>query len=200
MFHRLLSKTFFHKYLEHDEQILFIAHRHLIILFWDLLQLIALGVLLPIFMVASNPELFPAAFITCVFFILRFLHQFLLWFFDCWLFTNRGVIDIRWVNLFNRQTINVGYKHCEGMTVSVRGFWHTILQMGDMVLERDSSNTIMKLHNAYHPHSIEEKFLKAKEAWQSGDHHVNKEQEKIKLLLAEMLQEYAASRGINIEE
>lgn len=201
MFHTLLSKLFLTKYLEKDEKVLFIAHKHHIILFWDILQVVLLGCLVPFGLVFSNPGLFPVAVVVGVFFWLRFAHQFMLWFFDCWIFTNKGVTDVRWVNLFHRQTINVGYRHCEGMTVTVKGFWQTILRMGDMVLDRDAQNAPMLLHNAYRPHRIEERFLGAK----SAAAHDTKEgtgsgSEKIKVLLSEMLTEYAANKGISLED
>lgn len=199
MFHTLLSKIFLRKYLEQDEMILFIAHKHHIILFWDIIQVAILGVLIPFGLVFSNPQLYPVALIIGIVFWIRFLHQFMLWFFDCWIFTNKGVTDVRWINLFNRQTINVGYRHCEGMTVRIQGFWQTVLRMGDMTLDRDAQNTPMLLTNAYRPHRIEERFLAAKAAAAS---HKNpgESSEKIKHLLSEMLHEYAANKGISLED
>lgn len=198
MFHKLLSKLFLVKYLEPDETVLFIAHKHLIILFWDIFQVALLGILVPFGLVFSNHELFPVAVIVAVVFWLRFLHQFMLWFFDCWIFTNKGVTDVRWVNLFHRQTINVGYRHCEGMTVTVRGFWQTVLRMGDMVLDRDAQNAAMLLHNASRPHYIEERFMAAKAAATHSGPQENSE--KIKYLLSEMLNEYAANKGVSLED
>lgn len=200
MIHKsFLGKAIFNKYVEKDEKVLYIAHQHGIVLVWDVLQVWLLGVMIPWYLIMANHTLLPLAVLIAFFFWVRFIYKAFLWFFDCWIFTDRGVIDVQWVSLFHRRTINVDYRHCEGITVHVRGFWQTIFRMGDMVLERDSDTNIMRLRNGADPHKVEDKFIEAKAEAHTAHGNTSKSAQ-IKELLAEMLQEYASNKGITLED
>lgn len=199
MLHRsFIGKAVFRKYVEKDENVLFIAHQHGIVLYGDVLQFALLGAILPAYISTANPKLAPVSFLVTAFFTIRFLYKVFIWFFDCWILTDKGVIDVQWINLFYRRTTRTDYRHCEGITVVIKGFWQTVLRMGDMTLDRDSETHTMRLKNAANPHKVEERFIEAKAqiAAQSG----GSRSAKIKDLLAEMLEEYASQKGITFEE
>lgn len=201
MIHKsFLGTAIFKKYVEPGESVLFIAHQHGIVLYWDVLQMLLLAVGIPMFLVASNPELLPVALLIALVFGLRFLNKFALWFFDCWVFTDRGIIDIRWKSIFKRDTINVDYKHTEGITVRVQGFWQTIFRMGDMTLDRDSTTAVMMLHNAANPHKVQDRYMSAKAQALAGTNTMSSSTSKIKDLLSEMIQDYAQQKGISIDD
>lgn len=85
------------------------------------------------------------------------------------------------------------------MTVTIRGFWQTILRMGDMTLDRDAGALGMVLHQAYRPHRIEERFHAAKTAARTSG-SINQSSEKVKNILSEMINQYAAENDISLED
>jgi len=201
MIHKsFLGTAIFKKYVEPGESVLFIAHQHGIVLYWDVLQMLVFAIGLPMFIVSSNPELYPVAILIALFFGLRFLNKFALWFFDCWVFTDRGIIDIRWKSIFKRDTINVDYRHTEGISVRVRGFWQTIFRMGDMTLDRDSTTAIMNLHNAAHPNKVQDRYMAAKAQALIGSNTMGSSTAKIKDILSEMIRDYAEQKGISVHD
>lgn len=180
---------------------MYVAHKHIIMqashIFWFLL----FGLFIPWYLYASNPVLLWLSASILIVSWIKFLYSFVLYFFDCWVITNRGVIDVVWTSLFNRKSVRYTFDNFEGITTEINGFWNTVLRKGDVLLIRNvqDSNQV-KLTNAAFPGTIEGKVLKAKQEYikshqqkQSNQHTVLTE------IIAGLVTEYADKNGIKLD-
>jgi len=199
MIFRFLDQQLYKQYLEKREKVVYVGHKHIVLLIKPLFVLAAFGVALPWFLYMSNPELLMAAVSIAVLSWFRFLYRFLLWFFDCWVITNKGVIDIAWESFFNRKNIRFAFDNFEGITTEINGFWRTILRMGDVMLIRIVDTNQIRLTDAGNPNKIESKVLKAKTDYH---HHINedkmKKEEFITGVIADMVADYAERNNIDL--
>ncbi len=201
MFPRILDHTLFAQYLDKDEKIVYVAHKHPVLLIKDFLLFSFWGLFIPWFVYASNPiYIWLAATILFIAWI-KFLYVFVIWFFDCWIITNRSIIDVVWKSMFDRKSIRYDFANFEGITTEVTGFFHTIIRMGDVMLIRFIDTNQVKLSNAAFPSLIETKVLKAKAEFQKDMHQQkNNNQKFISDMISDMVSEYAGKRGIVLDE
>ena len=196
------GKSLFRGYLDKNENILFIAHKHGVLILGHAIAYVLLGVVLPMVLFATGDAWFwqILALLLAITSFLNFLHRFLLWYYDCWLVCDQGIIDIKWGSLLNRKNIRYTYGNFEGITTEIRGFWNTLLRLGTVTLIRQVDVHQIELVDASNPKRIEEKVLElkaqhAEEMKKSG----NSKHGKVTELLSEMLAEYAEKRGVSLE-
>ncbi len=200
MHNSIIGNNIFAKYLEPEEQVYYIAHNHPIILVRDIIFFILVGLLLPYGLWFSNPDLLALSSLICGLSIIRFSYQYSLYFYDCWIITNKGIIDIEWISFFNRKIIRVEFEHFEGISTSVRGFLNTIFRKGDVTLIRIiEDDHQISIKDAYRPVRIESEVLHAKDRYHKisqgtkGEHH-----DKVVELLSDMLHDHAKRKGIKL--
>lgn len=187
----ILAEFFFRSYIEEGEKIYYVAHRHVFTLYKPVMKLTFFGFLIPGALIFLFPQvhviiLAAGAWIFIAF--LQFLYILLKWYFDAWLITNAGVIDIQWHGFFDRAATRIEYHTVEGVTNTIKGFWGTILNFGDIALSLIASGTQVLLQNAKRPRYIEQIVLKAQEEFLV--HKASKDQQALKNLLAGMIQQH----------
>jgi hypothetical protein len=175
----------FSGFLDDNEQIKFIAHRHLFTHLRVLVRVAFLGVCLPLFFQFFFPE--------AVFFwslwaaggLLVLIYNFLDWYFDTWIFTNFGVVVIAWNGFFDRSASRIDYHMIDGFSYTITGFVRTVFNYGDITIERLGAMNPVTLNDACAPRAVERKFgsLHAKYLEKRRYHS----HENLKDLLAEML-------------
>ena len=197
---KLLGNYIFRKHLERDESIVYIGHKHYVLLLKSFVPYLFLGILLPWMIYVSKGDFqffwIPLAFCSFV----RFYIKFFMWFFDCWIITNKSIIDIYWKSLFKRTIIRIPFAHIEAISISISGFLNTILKRGKIQIVKNSDGNEVILDNAYDPVKIETWILEEQDriATEIAASKTGKE-DKIKTILSNIIEEYARAKNIDLD-
>lgn len=203
MFHNTrLGRKLFQRDLQDGENIIYVAHVHTIVLFRDLVFYVILGILIPLILSSSshaNNATHLLGGVLAIGSFIRFYLKFVLWYFDCWVITDKAVIDYFWSNIFSKKVIRMEYDTLEGIAHEVKGFLNTVLNKGKIQLLKHSDHNDVALLNASNPKHIEHMILQSMKAHEAA-HAPSKsdQQEMIQSLLAEMLANYAQEKGIDL--
>ena len=160
----MLSDLLFSKYVDKGERIKYVAHTHYLGMAKPMLKNFLFGFLLPALIYVLFPNLIFLCILFFTFFALKTIYNYFDWFFDAWVVTNLGVIDIEWNGIFNRSSSKIEYNAVEGVTVSVPGFWATLFNFGNIYLETPSQTKI-DLPMCMNPSQVESKILRYRESY-----------------------------------
>ncbi|MFN7160113.1 MAG: hypothetical protein ACK4NC_00710 [Candidatus Gracilibacteria bacterium] len=203
MFHNTrLGRKVFKGDLQEGENIIYVAHVHTYVLLRDAILYVLIGIMIPIALsgsVHANNFTHLVGGIVAICSFIRFYLRFILWYFDCWVITDKAVIDYFWSNIFSKKVIRMEYDTLEGIAHEVKGFWNTILNKGKIQLLKHSDHNDVTLFNASNPKHIEHMILQSMKAHEASRGIAKTEKhEMIQTLLAEMLADYAQGKGIDL--
>lgn len=162
----MINSYFFGKHLDEDESILLAVHKHWIMgikSLW-LPSLLFLAVWSIVYFVRTKYVVYGvgiAATGVGVWWIRNFLDYFL----DAWIITNKGVIDLEWHGWFHRSSARVLYSDIQGVGYEVKGILGTLLGYGVMSLEKVSTGTTISMPFVKKPRRVESVILEAMEAY-----------------------------------
>ncbi len=160
----MLQQYFFTQHLDDEEEILMVVHKHWLLgtkalwlptlvfaAVWSVLyfrhtEYIVYGVSL-------------AALGVAVWWIRNFLDYFL----DAWVVTNKGVVDLEWHGWFHRTSSRVLYSDIQGLSYEVKGIFGTLLGYGVISLEKISTGGTISMTYVYKPRRVEAVVLQAME-------------------------------------
>ncbi len=189
MFHFLFAS-----HLDDNEKILYVAHRHLFILYKDSVKTQFFGIALPIVLFLFFPQALYVALFWFAVGVCVMIYHFVDWYFDAWLLTNTGVIDIERNGIFDRSSTRVEYHMVEGVGFTIKGFWATILNFGEITLDKLGAKTSVVLLDGASPKKIERLILRYQDRYVSDrsvrDHHALKD------MLSEMIAYHIQSKKI----
>lgn len=117
--------------------------------------------------------------------LIRLIYRLADWYFDAWLITNTGVIDVKWNGFFNRSSTRMEYNAIRGLTYSIQGFWGTIFNFGDVSIEHFLSSEVVVLRKAVSPKKIERAILSAQNTYLESK--TVEDHEALKTMLIEMV-------------
>lgn len=184
----------FQDYLEENEEILFVGHRHVIIMLRDFFRLFALHAFLPFILWLFFPQMFWIYIAWAFLGIVRVLLVIQDWYYDCWLITNMGVIGVKWTGFFDRTSDRVEYQAIEGVSYQIRGIIPTMLNFGDLTLAKLGAQTSVKLKNAYNPKRIEKNVVKYQDKFMTKKNFTD--QEVLKQLLSDIVATHVKEHGL----
>jgi hypothetical protein len=164
-----LGHWLFKGHLDDDEYILEVVHRHPLVLKYSSYKTMLLGITAPIVVYF----LFPKFLLICIiWFAVGFcgmIYHFFDWYFDAWLLTNQGVIDVQVNGLFDKSSARIEYHMIEGIGYTVKGVLQTLFNYGNVTIDKLGANTSIVLEDAPNPKKVEkkvmyyqEKFLRSK--------------------------------------
>ncbi|MBU1019309.1 MAG: hypothetical protein ABII07_00990 [Patescibacteria group bacterium] len=155
--------------LNPGEKIYFVAHTHPFIMYKIFFKTLIFGLLLPL---GFNVIMPPFAIVWYGWIAvggLIFFYEIMNWYLDAWIITNHGIIDLQWNSFFDKSSTRIEYHTVEGITYQVKGFWGTIMNYGDIMIERLGTGTVVTLESVAFPKKVErevlhyqEKFVRAK--------------------------------------
>lgn len=165
----LIERIIFQKHLEEGEQVAFTAHTHWTQFVVPFTRVMFFGVGLPlaIYYMGFRSDLFLA--LICVWILLasiRLFYDFIDWYSDVWLFTDKSIIIVVWHGIFSNTSQRISYEDAEGIAFLIRGFWGTILRYGDVTLKTISGSTIV-LNHAKSPKKVELALMEHQEKYMS---------------------------------
>ncbi len=185
---------FFKKYIDDGEYILRVAHKHVLVLKIDAAKTIFFGIIMPFFFYLLLPNLWFAWLLWLIGGFFGFMYHFIDWYYDAWILTNLGVIDIERDGIFNITSTRIDYHMMEGIAYTVNGFIRTVFNYGDITIDKLGSKTSVILRNAANPRGLERYVMKYQEKFVSNksitDHQALKD------MLAEMIAYHAHNNKI----
>ncbi len=189
----ILDRILFGSHLQDDEKLIFVVHSHWFANYRKFFKIVFFGLVVPAIFFAMFPiEL--AAWIFgswFVFGILRFFREVADWYFDAFLITDLGVIDLDWRGIFDKSSTRVAFDDLVGISYEKRGFWASVFNFGNFVIQNDGNSEI-DLSNAANPQRAEKEILDAKDKY-SRDRGM--EDEKVlKEILAGMVQRHVRGK------
>jgi len=185
-------------FLDDGEKILDIAHRHIIILKIDSAKTAFFGIFLPGALALVFPQFLLAFAIWGGVGLFGLLYHFIDWYYDCWLLTNVGVIDIERNGLLDITSTRIEYHMMEGMSYTIKGFLPTIFNYGDIVLDKLGAKTSVLLKDATNPKKLERTIMKLQEKYiydrSIRDHHALKD------MLSDMIAYHIQNDKIKVQK
>lgn len=180
-----LTDRLFRSYLDDGEKIVHIGHRHLLIFKLDAVKPFFFGIFVPALLYLLFPKFLLAFVIWGAVGVFGVFYAFVDWYFDVLLLTNIGVIDVERHGLFDVTLTRIEYHMIEGTAYTVKGFWPTILNYGDVTVDKLGAKTSIILKDATRPKRLERKILQCQEQFvyerSIRDHHALKD------MLSEMI-------------
>jgi len=159
-----MLEALFARHLEDDEPLCLVVHKHWLLGFRALavpaLVLLAswsLLFFLPNRMTATGMLLADGVI------ALWLLRNFLNYFLDAWLITDRSVISVAWHGFFHRASTRIDYSSIEGVSYEVRGILGTLFRFGTVTIEKVGTGTKISLERVGNPRTVESAILLAQE-------------------------------------
>jgi hypothetical protein len=195
-----IQKYIFSDYLEDGEDILWVCHRHPVVMLKDSLRILvvhggACAVLWFFF-----PQLLIIYGIWAFVGLIRLFFVIQDWYYDAWLLTNMGIIGVEWTGFWDRSSARVEYPSVEGISYTLKGFWQTMMNYGDVTLAKFGGPSTITLKEAMNPKKMEKYVLKYQEKFMTSKNF--QDQEVLKQLLSDLVVEHVKKHGLpnNVEE
>ncbi len=186
---------FFRRYLDDGESIIEVAHRHVLILKVDSVKTTFFGLLIPTFLYWLFPQGVFFWGIWAIIGCFGLLYHFIDWYYDAWILTDVGIIDIERNGLFDFTSTRVDYHMIEGISYTINGVWRTLFNYGDIIVDKLGTKTSVKLKDAANPKRLERAVMRYQEKFVNSksirDHHALKD------MLSEMIAYHVHSQKIN---
>jgi hypothetical protein len=190
----LVRDYLFSDYLEDGEEILYVCHRHPIVMLGDFLRISFFHALIPFAFWIFFPRFLIIYLIWAFIGLIRFFFLVQDWYYDAWLLTNMGIIGVEWTGFFDRTSSRVEYPSVEGVNYSLKGFWQTMLKYGDVTLAKFGGPSTITLKDAARPKRMEKYILKYQEKFMTAKNF--QDQEVLKQLLADLVVEHVKKHGL----
>lgn len=159
------SYKLYSSHLDDGEKILNVARRHIFIFISDAFKAIFFGLVIPIGLFILVPEFFNFCLIWMGVGLLFVFYHFIDWYFDAWLITNVGIIDIERHGLFERNSTRCDYHLIEGVSYTIKGVIPTLFAYGDIMLDKLGAQTQVILKDAAFPKNVERLLIRYQEKY-----------------------------------
>ncbi|HLC75813.1 MAG TPA: PH domain-containing protein [Candidatus Peribacterales bacterium] len=155
-----MLERLFHRHLEDDEPMYLLVHKHWMLSFVELaLPLLALlGSWVLLYMAPIKP-VFVTIFLVDIVILFWGMRNFLDYYLDALLITDRAVIDIEWHGWFHRESTRIDYSSIEGVSYEVQGILGTILNYGTITIERIGNGSVVEIEKVKRPRDVESAIL-----------------------------------------
>ncbi len=189
-----LSTYLFSRYIDEGEEIIDVAHKHLLVLKLDAAKSIFFGLIMPAFLLVLFPAYLVFLIIWLIGGLVAMAYHFYDWYYDAWILTDHGVVDVQRNGLFDFTSTRIDYHMIEGISYTIRGVLQTIFSFGDITIDKLGTNTQVILHKAKAPKHLERKVVKLQE------HYVSersvRDHDALKGMLSEMIAYHVQSSKI----
>ncbi len=195
MKNRKKSYFFFKGYLDDGERILSVAHKHVLVLKVSSAKTTFFGILIPAALYLLFPGLLVVWAIWCLIGLVGLAYHVIDWYFDAWLLTNLGIVDVARDGFFNFTSTRIDYHQIEGISYTVNGFLRTLFNYGDITVDKLGTKTSVSLQDAANPKKLERQVLEYQEKYVAErsirDHHALKD------MLADMIAYHVQNQKID---
>ena len=162
----MLNEYFFYFHLDEEETIHLVVHKHWLIgikALW-LPTLIFALVWSILFIVRTKYAVYGVA-LGATGIGIWWIRNFMDYYLDAWLITNKGVIDLEWHGWFHRSSSRILYSDINGVEYEIKGVFGTLIGYGTMALEKISTGDAITMPYVKKPRRVETAILEAMEAY-----------------------------------
>ena len=186
-----ISKRIFSQYLEPDEELLAVFHKHPFVILPELMTVIFFGYVLPVFLYILFPQLVLFYVIWLCISMLRLFYVLAIWYHDSILVTNVSLVDVQWHGFFKRSSSRLEYHMVEGVAYDIMGFIRTVFNYGDISIKTTGGGISIVLKSAMNPQRIEKQILAHQEKFVSNQSM--QDAEALKSLLTSLIRNHIKS-------
>ncbi|HLG25734.1 MAG TPA: hypothetical protein VI588_03005 [Candidatus Gracilibacteria bacterium] len=190
---RKVSEYMFAKYLEPDERIDAIFHRHPIVFVSQCGRILLFGFGVPMFLWYLFPEFALLFAIWLIVSCIRMMRAFYIYYHDALLLTNISLVDVYWHGFFDRSQARLEYPLIEGVNTEIRGFIPTVFNYGKVTVQGGNVPNPISLPDAANPSKVERKIMSYQEQFVSDQSL--KDADSLKSLLTTMVRHHAKTHG-----
>ncbi len=149
-----------------DEKIELLLRRHWFTLIVPLLKRFIIFVLpLFIFFFLFSTFILKSKFFS-IFFLLWFvigisaiLYEWVVWYYDIYIITNKRIIDIDQKTLFSRSVAEASLGKVQDVSFEIDGMIPTFLKYGDVGVQTAGAEEVINLEEVYKPDEVQEKIM-----------------------------------------
>lgn len=191
----------FKPYLEEGEQIVDVFHRHVIVIFKDMIKIGVVGLVIPAFLYTVFPDLWVFWAIWIGVGLLREAYVVIDWFHDVIVVTDSTMLSVKWEGFFHRTARRLEFHVVEGATTEFRGPLQLLLNYGKLVILSVGGNNTLTLVDAYRPKEAEMKVLDYRNKFMEKEQY--KDSEQLKNLVTAMIRNHVVNEndvmaGLNV--
>ena len=191
---RPLNEWLIRRHLEDDEVVTRFVHKHWLIgfksLFWPSVSFLASWLFLSI---APFRTIFYITAVWSTASLVWWIRNFLDYYLDAWLITDRAIVDVEWHGWFHRSATRILYSDVQGVSYEIKGIFGTFLRYGDMAVEKISTGGKVAMEFVPHPRLVEMTILRNMEDYM---HSKNlKDAKRVQAILSDVI-----SRELHIND
>jgi len=191
------QEKLFKSYMEDGEEITMVLHHHFIIILKPIIILCLMHIIPPALGWILFPEIILVWLLWLGFGLFQITFIIISYYFNALLVTNLNIVDVEWHGLFNRSAQRIEYNQIESFAFTVNGFLNTILNVGDVTINKISGNQVT-VESIYRPKRSIQILTKFQDDMVQGQSY--KEHDNLKSILTNMLREHIDEHGIVIED
>lgn len=141
------EKEFFKKYISEQEEVLWVIHKHFVLIIDNILIYLIFWFLLPVFLLYNSiffQELLSFYYFEIFFLIIfwKIIFDIFDWYNDSWIVTNSWIVSVTWW-LFDVKTLSIKYENIEWIEIIQDWFFDTILKNWRIVLHKIWSESVI---------------------------------------------------------
>ncbi len=126
---------------------------------------------------------------------LWWIRNFMDYYLDAWIITNKGVIDLEWHGWFHRTSVRVLFSDIQGLEYEVKGILGTLMGYGEIRLEKISTGGTLSMPYVKCPRKVEAVVLQCMENYM---HNKNlKDATTVQTILAEFVASTMQKRAVD---
>jgi len=190
----LLHNVLYKRHLEEGEEILAVAHRHWFMLKKKIWKASTFGIVPPLVIFYFFPGFWPILLIWLLIGVFFYILKFLEWYFDCFLITKIGVIDVERRGIFDNTSKRIDYNTIDGISYEIKGFLPTILNYGDIRIDKMGSGVRIDLNDAANPGKVNKLIMKYQGQFVTEKSFTD--HEALKGMLADMIASHVKKYGV----
>lgn len=162
----MLQKFFFTQHLDDEEKILLVVHKHWLLGIKSLwLPSLVFTAVWSILYFRQTEYIVYGVSLAALGVGIWWIRNFMDYYLDAWVVTNKGVIDLEWHGWFHRTSSRVLYSDIQGLSYEVKGIAGTLFGYGELELEKISTGTTLSMPFVKKPRKVEAVILQAMEAY-----------------------------------
>ena len=188
-----LKYVLYQRHLDEGEEIYDVVHRHWLILKVKVWKAATFGLIPPVILFFFFPAFWPLLFLWFLVGLAAYIMKFLEWYFDCLLVTNIGLIDIERRKIFYNTSKRIEYHMIDGISYTVQGFLPTLLNYGDIIVDKMGSGVQINLSDASNPRKVDRTIMKFQEKFIQDKSFTD--HETLKGMLSEMIASHVKQHG-----
>ena len=189
-----IRHVFYKGHLDEGEEIFEVARRHWLILKLKLWKSTTFGIIPPIILFYFFPMFFIVSLVWLIGGVTHFIVKYLEWYYDCLLITNIGVVDIERRGIFDNTSKRIEYHMIDGISYTIQGFLPTVLNYGDLVIDKMGSGIQINLEDAANPKKVDRAIMRYQEQFIRSKSFTD--HETLKGMLADMIATHAKKHGV----